>query len=97
MDEFQAVLAAVTNGLHEPIRNPRAWISKLVKAALVGEFVPDWSARSQDLTEIREASDRKFAAAEARAAADRAAAGLPARLSKEQAIIAMKSAIKKAR
>jgi hypothetical protein len=91
VDEFSGVFEASARGEHEVIRSPRAWVKRLVDAALAGEFTLDWGRHQRQATVVSAAVLASSSAAEAAAATQRAAAGLPSRQSSEEALAAIRN------
>lgn len=97
VDEFVGVLDAVARGEHVAIRSPRAWIASLVKAAKVGEFMPEWGERGRRTIKANFANAENLARADAQAAEERAQAGLPTSQSKDDALAALNKILGKGR
>ncbi|WP_146010190.1 hypothetical protein [Burkholderia sp. WAC0059] len=91
VDEFSGALEAVARGEHEAIRNPRAWVKRLVEAWRTGGFSLNLGCNQRQAAKVNAAVVASSAAAEAAAAAERAAAGLPPRQSKDEALAAIRN------
>jgi hypothetical protein len=97
VNEFVGVLNAVKQGEHVAIHSPRAWIASLVRAALAGEFTPEWGERGQRAIKASLASAANQEMGEAKASEQRAKAGLPERQSSKDAMTTINKVLGKVR